>query len=159
MTTYSLSNALLIYIYQKRKKLVCAFVDSRRAFDTVWICGLWSKLLSSDISVKLFDVIRSIYSNMKSCVSLNGSNSNCFGCYTCVQQGENLSPLLFSLFLNDMESYFDTNGIPNLKLNDPIFDTLFKIQLLLYADDTVLLADNQTNLQNALHCLADYCDD
>ena len=58
-----------------------------------------------------------------------------------------------------MDSYFDTNGIPSLKLNDPIFDTLFKIQLLLYADDTVLLADNQTNLQNALTCLADYCAD
>ena len=58
-----------------------------------------------------------------------------------------------------MESFFDTNGIPNLKLNEPIVDTLFKMQLLLYADDTVLLADNQTNLQNTLHCLADYCDD
>ena len=58
-----------------------------------------------------------------------------------------------------MESYSDTNGIPSLKLNDPIFDTFLKIQLLLYADDTVLLADNQTNLQNALKCLADYCDD
>ena len=53
-----------------------------------------------------------------------------------VRQGENLSPLLFSLFRNDFESYFDTNGIPSLQLNDPIFDTLFKIQLLLYADDT-----------------------
>ena len=59
-----------------------------------------------------------------------------------------------------MESYFDTNGIPNLKLNDPIFDTFlyFKYNLL-YADDTILLADNQTNLLNALNCLADYCDD
>ena len=58
-----------------------------------------------------------------------------------------------------MKSYFDSNGIPSLKLNDPIFGTLFKIQLLLYAADTVLLADNQTNLQNALNCLVEYCDD
>ena len=104
-------------------------------------------------------MIRSIYSNIKSCVSLNGSNANYFGCYTGVRQGENLSPLLFLLFINDMESYFVSNGIPYLKQNDPIFQLLFNIQLLLYADDTVLLADNQTNLQNALHCLADYCDD
>ena len=47
----------------------------------------------------------------------------------------------------------------NLKLNAPIFDILFKIQLLLYGDDTVLLDDKQTNLQNASHCLANYCDD
>ena len=33
------------------------------------------------------------------------------------------------------------------------------MQLLLYADDTVLLADNQTSLQHTLNCLADYCDD
>ena len=57
-----------------------------------------------------------------------------------------------------MKSYFDSNGIPSLNLNDPIFGTLFKIQLFIYATDTVLLADNQTNLQNALNCLADYCD-
>ena len=98
----------------------------------MWRCGLWSKLLSSGISGKLFAVVRSIYSNIKSCVSLNDSNSNYFGCYTGVRQGENMSPLLFSLFINDMESYFNrpTNGIPNLKLNDPIFDTFFKIELL-----------------------------
>ena len=37
--------------------------------------------------------------------------------------------------------------------------THFKIQQSLYTDGTVLLADNQSNLQNALNCLADYRDD
>ena len=73
------------------------------------------------------------------------------------RQDDNMSPHLFSLFINDMESYFDTNGIPSIKLNDQIFDTHFKMQL--FADDTVLLAANQTSLQHTLNCLADYCDD
>ena len=153
---FTLKCQIDLYLSKKKKKLFCAFADFRKVFDTVWIYGLCSKLLSSGISGKLFDVIKSIYNNIKSCVSLNGSNSNLYiGCYMGLRQGENLSLLFFLLLINDMESYFDTNGIPSLKLNNPIFDTLFKIQLLLYADDTGLLANNQSNLQNSLNCLAE----
>ena len=97
----------LIDLYlSKRKKLYCAFVDFRKAFDTVWRCGLWTKIISFGISGKLFDVIKNIYNNIKSCVSVNGLSSGYFGCYTGVRQGENLSPLLFSLYINDMERFF-----------------------------------------------------
>ena len=39
----------------------------------------------------------------KSCVSFNGDQSGFFPCLRGVRQGENLSPVLFAIFLNDLE--------------------------------------------------------
>ena len=39
---------------------------------------------------------------VKACVGLGGAISTMFSCNTEVRQGEDLSPLLFAIFLNDM---------------------------------------------------------
>ena len=41
-----LSNTLI----NSKKKLFCAFIDFKQAFDTIWRDGLWSKLLKSGIN-------------------------------------------------------------------------------------------------------------
>ena len=120
--------------------------------------GLWIKLISFGITGKLFNVIRNIYTNINSCVQVNGQKSDYFSCYTGVRQWENLSPLLFALYLNDLESFLKYNHVINLKLNDNIFDQFLKIQILLYAVDTVLLSDNADGLQYSLNCLALLCE-
>ena len=124
----------------------------------MWRSGLWIKLIYFGITGKLFNVIRNIYNNIKSCVQVNGQKSDYFSCYTGVRQGENLSPLLFALYLNDLESFLKYNHVNNLKLNDNIFDQFLKIQILLYADDTVLPSDNADGLQYSLNCLDRYCE-
>ena len=99
---FTLKSLIDIFLH-KKKKLFCAFVDFKKAFDTVWRSGLWIKKISFGITGKLFNVIRNIYNNIKSCVQENGQKSDYFSCYTGVRQGENLSPLLFALYLNDLE--------------------------------------------------------
>ena len=42
-----------------------------------------------------------MYENAKSCVKQQTLKSGIFACNMGVRQGENLSPLLFSIFLND----------------------------------------------------------
>ena len=59
-----------------------------------------------------------MYRNIKSCVSYNGSLSAYFDCENGVRQGENLSPILFSMFLNDMQSYIESNGGIGIELTD-----------------------------------------
>ena len=137
--------SLIDIFLHKKKNFFCAFVDFKKAFNTVWRSGLWIKIISFRITGKLFDV-RSNYNNIKSCVQVNGRKSDYFSCYTGVRLGENHSPLLFALYLNDLESFLKYNHVNNLKLNDNIFDQFVKIQILLYAD----------GLQNALNCLARY---
>jgi len=78
-----------------------------------------------------------------------------------VRQAENLSPILFSLFLNDLEQYLinkDNNGI-NLSeyTNDTDLLPLLKILVLLYADDTVLIANDHLSLQKSLNDFMEFC--
>ena len=73
---------------------------------TVWRTGLWRKLQNCEIKGKCFKIIYNMYNVIKSCVQYNGSQSEFFPCHTGVRQGENLSPFLFSIFLNDLEDFF-----------------------------------------------------
>ena len=96
-------HAIIDMYLSKNKKLFCAFIDYRKAFDFVDRCSLWSKLIAVGINVKLLSVIRNLYCKAKSCVKSNGKLSDYFNCNIGVRQGENLSPLLFAIFLNDFE--------------------------------------------------------
>ena len=60
-----------------------------------------------------------------------------------VTQGCNLSPLLFSLYISDLESYLETNSPGYVTLKN------LRVQLLLFADDLVLLA-RPTNLHEQI---------
>lgn len=96
----------LIEIYVSlNKKICCTFVDVRKAFETVWRSGLWQKLHKYYIKGKCFKVIYNLYNDIKSCVEYNGEKSQFFPCLTGVRQDENLSPFLFSIFLNDLENF------------------------------------------------------
>ena len=46
-----------------------------------------------------------MYSNIKSYISNGNDQSNYFTINCGVRQGENLSPVLFSLYLNDLEEF------------------------------------------------------
>ena len=104
-----------------------------------------------------------MYENIKSCVKVNGTCSNLFPCQIGLRQGENLSPVIFSLYLNDLYDFFNNSDLlngTNLPLpnhtSNVIYDYL-QIFLLLYADDTVLISDTAEDLQNALNLYERYC--
>ncbi len=145
-----------MYLARKRK-LFCCFVDYSKAFDTVCRQALWHKLLRYGISGKVLDVMKSLYSNVKSCVFLNGQKSEYFVAARGVRQGENLSPLLFALYVNDIEDFMCNDGCQPVQFTDSILDSYMKLLVLMYADDTIILADSEINLQAALNSLSEYC--
>ena len=60
---------IIIELYQSVKKRVyCAFIDYRKAFDFVNRPLLWQKLLSYEINGKLFNVVKNMYDKAKSCI-------------------------------------------------------------------------------------------
>ena len=67
-----------------------------------------------NISVKMYEVISSMYSNIKSCVSYNNTRTDYFSCDNGVKQGENFKPFLFSLFLNDLEEFLINKNVTSL---------------------------------------------
>ena len=76
---------------------------------------------------------------------------NEFFCSLGVRQGECLSPLLFALFLNDIEDKFIHSGFEGLDVD------MFKLYMLLYADDIVIFAYDAKELQLGLNLLSEYC--
>ena len=62
-------HSLISVYFVLKKKLYCAFVDFKKAFDTVWRTGLWRKLQKFNIKGKIFTVIRNMFQGIKSCVS------------------------------------------------------------------------------------------
>jgi len=75
---FILENIIDILVNKCNQKLYCAFVDYKKAFDTVWRSALWHKMIKSGITGKLLDLIVNMYSNIKSCVSVNGIMSDYF---------------------------------------------------------------------------------
>ena len=146
----------------RKKKLFCAFIDLKQAFDTVWRDGLWWKMVNCNINGKCLTLIKNMYSNIKSCLVVNGEKTEFFTCNIGLRQGENLSPFLFSVYLNDLEKFFLDNdidgGVECMSSNlDNDIDIYFKLFILLYADDTVIMSDSSNGLQRALNIYNDYC--
>ena len=145
------------YCKHKKSKLFCAFVDFTKAFDSVWRSGLWSKLVKYNVTGKLLNVIKNLYRGVKSCLKLNNNLTDFFVCDRGVRQGENLSPILFSLYLNDLEHYLKSKSDRGVKLVDYDLDIFLQILVLLYADDTVLFAKSEAELLSLLESFSDYC--
>ena len=143
-----------------KKKLYCAFIDFKQAFDNVWRNGLWSKLINNEINGKCLILIQNMYNSIKSRVSTNEGMSAFFPCCKGVRQGENLSPLLFSLYLNDLEHFFLVNGASGIdcEANDDSMYAFVKILILLFTDDTLLFSDTKEDLQYSLTLFEKYCD-
>jgi hypothetical protein len=69
-----------------------------------------------------------------------------------VKQGDPLSPLLFGLFIDRIENFLN-HKCPGMGV-----DLCGKLlQVLLYADDLVLLAESPSVLQSLLDSLHDFC--
>ena len=136
---------------QARKKLYCAFIDLKKAFDSISRSSLWFKMIKSGIDGKLFDLVRSMYDNIKLQVKYLGSLSDLFSCDVGLLQGEIISPFLFALFIDDIEMNLQEN------LNAGITIDQLQLYLLLFADDAVLFSETREGLQNQLNNLETYC--
>ena len=148
----------------KHKKHYCAFIDYRSAFDKIKRPELWQKLISNGINGPILRVIYNLYSEAKSAVMTGDKLTELFPCTIGVRQGENLSPSLFALFVNDLRPYL-SHKVKGLKLLGSICNDLKKNQLntlenifiLMYADDTIILAESPSDLQLALNTHNIYC--
>ena len=73
------------------KKLYVALVDFRKAYDLVDRDILWYKLIKYGIRGKILNIIKSMYSSLKTTVRVNGELSDSYSSAYGVAQGECLS--------------------------------------------------------------------
>ena len=108
-------------------------------------------MIKYGIRGKILNVIKSMYSSVKSRVKYNNQLGNEFYCGLGVRQGECLSPLLFSLYLNDIEEQFIQAGMEGIDI------IKVKMFMLLYADGIVIFGNSAEQLQDSLNLLSNYC--
>ncbi len=87
------------------KKLYTCFVDFRKTFDTVPREKLWRVLEGIGVGRRFLACLRSMYNHDQACVSHPTEGlSSTFPCTIDVKQSCPLSPLLFGLYIDALES-------------------------------------------------------
>ena len=77
-------------------------------------------------------------------------------CPVGLRQGCVLSPVLFSMFINEIASAVEQHGIHRIQLMPGLLQI---IVLFIFAEDIVLMSDTPTNFQNQLNVLNLACKD
>ena len=126
------------------------FIDFRKAFDCVHHDFLWHKLINKNINGNMYHAIKCLYENPVSCVKVGSHLTDWFPITAGVRQGDSLSPVLFSIFVDDLAEELRN-------LNCGIMVGGLQIPALLYADDVVMLAPSFENAQKQLDALHSWC--
>jgi hypothetical protein len=146
---------VLVTVLRNRKlsgqETFLSFIDYKKAFDSVERHLLLFKLSEIGIVGNMYRAISSLYSNPRSRVILNEYETDFFQCPIGVKQGDCLSPTLFAIFINDLATEIKASNI-GLQLDQSTF-----LNILLYADDIVLLAGNEEDLQSLLFIVETWC--
>ena len=90
-----------------------------------------------------------MYAKVKSCVRSDDGLTKLFAYKRGLRQGCLLSPLLFALFLNDLNNFL-LDGAEGITL----WDT--RLCAMLYADDLILVAESSADLQAQMDLLGIY---
>ena len=136
------------------QKLYTCFIDFRQAFDKIWHQGLLYKLTQIGINNNFFTIIKNMYSKTKLSVKTQNRLTNHFSSNIGVRQGDNLSPTLFNIYINDLALYINKQ-----KQTDPVTVGSKPINCLMYADDVVLISTSKAGLQNCINCVKSFASD
>ena len=89
--------------------------------------------------------------DVKTRVRAGGDHTQAFMCPRCLKHGDICSPILFSLFINELAIEIIQNGKHGVTLSPE----LIQILIMLFADDVVLLSHTVIGLQQQLNILRD----
>ncbi|XP_062831915.1 ras-GEF domain-containing family member 1A isoform X1 [Anolis carolinensis] len=149
---FVLNHTIAKYV-SRGKQLYAAFIDLSAAFDTVNRETLWKKLTDLNMEPRLLALIKALYTNtfLKVRFGTQGAMTNSVETYKGVRQGCILAPLLFSLYVNDLPEQLKDPEVHMPKLCKTHFN------ILLYADDMILLSYSQVGLRRLLRRFNTYC--
>ena len=120
-----------------------AFYDVAKAFDTVWIDGLFMQMYDLGIRGKTWRLLYRCYIDFKSCVKLNGNFSSWYTPLCGIHQGGFMSLMKYTVFINSL--------LVSLK-NANICAKIYRVPStpLGYADDVATCCLSKMKLDRAM---------
>jgi len=125
-----------------------AFIDFKKAFDSVDRDKLWTIMLSKGIPTHLITVIQRMYmENIIRVNEANGISEDSRVIPQGVRHGCPLSPVIFNLYLDEVIRIWLQKLKTSKYFKELIFNTL------LFADDQFIISDTEDTLQKAVYLL------
>ncbi len=146
---FSLTSLVNNRLAQNKSTYAC-FIDMQKAFDWVDRDLLLYRLLTYNIDGNIYKCIKALYNHPTSSVLLNGYNTEWFATESGVRQGDSLSPTLFALYINNLAEVLKQQNLGICFEGE-------KVCILLFADDIVILGENEHELQSLLDSVNDWC--
>lgn len=131
---------------QMGQGLFCAFIDFKAAFDGIDRSLLMKRLTKLAVPEYIVDAISKIYTETATTVL-----SKTFFQLKGLRQGCPLSPLLFALYIADLDRV-----LANQQCGGVVVAKKSKIHCLAYADDLVLISSTAEELQSMIKTLLKY---
>ena len=94
-----------------------------------------------------------MYSQLKSCIKINDSLTKFFECSIGTRQGCVSSPIIFSLFINDLVAYLKSETDHGIFVSNDLEDCL----ALMFADDVSCFSDTVIRLQRLIGLIEKFC--
>ena len=130
-------------VKRNKKRLFTVFIDFKKAYDTVNRYKLIDRLKHLGINGIFLGNIIGMYSKVDYKIKLKNGYTRPLSSNLGLKQGCPLSPMLFNLYIDDINNIFDDSC-------DPIDIQNEKFSHFLYADDLVIISESKIGLQNCL---------
>ena len=139
------------YYTTRGSHVFACFVDFRKAFDSVNFWKLFNQLLDDNVDVCLVQLLAYWYSHQEICVAWAGCKSAPFSVSNGTKQGGVLSPYFFTRYISQLLCAVSDSGI-GCNIGG------LAVNIVVYADDIVLLAPSWHALQELIKLLGKFCD-
>lgn len=113
-------------------------VEKMKCFDSVYKNAFWLNMCKNGIQGKILRILRDMYQKVKSCVKPCPLYSDYFDYASGLRQGEVMSPVFFSLFVEKLELYLQNDINSGISLDD------IRSIILLFADGVAIKHTNVT---------------
>ena len=125
------------------KKVFVAYYDVSKAFDSVWIDGLFYQLHELGLTGSLWRLLYQMYVDFRCCVRIGDKKSKWFRMDCGIHQGGYLSLVKYTAFINSL--------ITSLKESN-LCSTIYRVKVspVGYADDMATCSTSKNKLDQAM---------
>ena len=146
-----LLSTVVDHFNERGSNVYCAGLDISKALNSVNYYGIFIQLMNLNLPLCILNVLVNWYSKLSGCVRWTGVLSKPFGMRSDMIEGSVISPLIFSLYINDLIVKLKSEGYSCCLGN--VF-----AGSLLFADDILLLSASVIQLQRMLYMCYRYCE-